>query len=176
MAFRSPTPLSATTTSKLSFRVIAAFVTAASSQPSHTVFRECGWYLERERRSFTARRSTDGAELSPASLAIPCSMSSAHHRIIHPSLRNFSKFPRPAHLPNDVGSSREKPMIGVGIPPLREANDEVLQGRTLRARAGDRKIGPGKPQMSASEPGVELRHRWRVDVSCVACRKKGRSP
>jgi len=27
--------------------------------------------------------------------------------------------------------------------------------------------------MSASEPGVELRHRWRVDVSCVACREKG---
>jgi len=27
--------------------------------------------------------------------------------------------------------------------------------------------------MSASEPGVELRHCWRVDVSCVACREKG---
>jgi len=135
VAFRSPTPLSATTTSKLSFRVIAAFVTAASSQPSHTVFRECGWYLERERRSFTARRSTDEVELSPASLAIPCSMSSAHHRIIHPSLRIFQNFQGPPISRNNIVEQREKPMIGVGIPMSREANDEVLQRRTLRARA-----------------------------------------
>jgi len=133
VAFRSPTPLNATTTSKLSFRVIAAFVTAASSQPSHTVFRECGWYLERERRSFTARRSTDEVGAQPAWRShVRCPQ---HITAIHPSLRIFQNFQGPPISRNNIVEQRGKPMIGVGIPMSREANDEVLQRRTLRARA-----------------------------------------
>ena len=50
---------------ELSFRVIAAFFLAASSQLSHTVFRECCWYIKEERCFFHCKTQRGCGQTEP---------------------------------------------------------------------------------------------------------------